>query len=54
MGEERMSKKTLNTKMEGKQPRGRPRTRWINQTRKDKEMRGKKLGRNTRKQEVRE
>ena len=31
----------LHTKVEGKQSRGRPRTRWIDQSRKDIEMRGK-------------
>jgi hypothetical protein len=35
--------------MEGKRPRGIPRTRWIDQIRKDIEM---GLGRNTRKQEM--
>ena len=40
MGEERILKKMLHTKMEGKPPRGRPRTRWIDQIRKDVEMRG--------------
>ena len=40
MGEERISKTMLDTKMKRKRPRGRPRTRWIDQTRKDIEMRG--------------
>jgi hypothetical protein len=31
MGEERIPKKMLHTKMEGKWPRGRPRTRCIDQ-----------------------
>ena len=39
MGEDRLSKKMLHTKMEEKQPRGRPRTRWIDQIRKDIEKR---------------
>ena len=38
--EERISKKMLHTKIEGKQSRGRPRTRWIDQIRKDLEIRG--------------
>ena len=38
------------TKIEGKQQRGRPRTTWIDQIWKDTEMRGGKLGRNTRKE----
>ena len=37
--EERIPKKTLHTKMEGKRPRERPRTRWTDQTKKDIEMR---------------
>ena len=40
MRKERISKKMLHTKMVGKCPRGRPRTRWIDQNRKDIEMRG--------------
>ena len=46
------TKKILHTKMEGKQPRGRPRTRWIDQIRKDLKMRGKIMGKNARKQKV--
>ena len=38
--------------MEGKQPRGSPRTRWIGQIRKDIGTRGGKMERNTRKQGV--
>ena len=34
IGEERILKKMLHTKMEGKRPRGRPRIRWIDQIRK--------------------
>ena len=40
MQEERIPKKMLHIKMEGKRPRGRPRTRWIDQIRTDIEMRG--------------
>ena len=40
MREERIPKKMLHTKMEEKQPRGRPRTRWLDQIRKDIELRG--------------
>ena len=40
IGQERIPKKMLHTKLEGKQPRGRPRNRWIDQVRKDIEMRG--------------
>jgi hypothetical protein len=38
---ERIPKKILHTKQEGKRPRGRPRTGSIDQIRKDIEMRGK-------------
>ena len=44
MREERKLKKMLLTKMEGKRPRELPRTRWIDQIRKDIEMRGEKIG----------
>jgi hypothetical protein len=37
--EERIPKKMLHTKMKGKQPRERPRSRWIDQIRKDIEIR---------------
>ena len=40
MEEERIPQKMLHTKMERKQPRGKPKTRWIDQIRKDIEMRG--------------
>ena len=40
MREERIPKKMLHTKMEGKRPRGRPRTRRIPKIRKDIDMRG--------------
>ena len=36
---ERIPKKMLHTKMEGKEPKGKPRSRWINQIRKDIDMR---------------
>ena len=35
--------KMLHTEMEGKRPRERSRTRWIDQIRNDMEMKGKKL-----------
>ena len=37
--EERIPKKMLQTKMEGKRPRGRPRTRWMDLIRKDIKIR---------------
>ena len=40
MTEDRILKKMLHRNMEGKQSRGRPRTRWIDQIRMDLEMRG--------------
>ena len=40
MREERIPRKKLHRKMEGKRPRSRPRTRWIDRIRKDIEMRG--------------
>ena len=39
MREERIPKKMLHIKIEGKQPRRKHRTRWIDQIRKDIEMR---------------
>ena len=51
MEEERIPKKKLHTKMEEKWPGGRTRTRWLDQIRKNIEMRGK-MGRNTRKKEM--
>ena len=44
-----MPKKMLHAKMEGKRPRGRPKSRWIDHIRKYTEMKGEKLGRNTKK-----
>ena len=41
MGEERIPGKIIHPKMERKLPRGRSRTRWTDQIRKDMEMRGK-------------
>ena len=41
MREKRIHNKILLTIMEVKRPRGRPRTRWIDQSRKDKEIIGK-------------
>ena len=38
MGEVTISKKILHAKMEAKRQKGKPRTRWINQIRKDIEM----------------
>ena len=40
MGEGRISKRRLHTKIVGIRPRGRPRTRWIDQIRDDIENRG--------------
>ena len=54
MGGERIPKKILDTKMEEKLPRGRPRTRWIYQIRKGCTNEAGKLGRNRRKQKVEE
>ena len=50
MRDEMISKKMLNTKMEGKRPRGRPRTRWIGQIRKGIEIRGENTRQLPRKQ----
>ena len=47
IGKERIPKKMLHTKVEGKRPRGRPKSRWIDHIRKYTEMKGEKLGRNT-------
>ena len=41
--EERMHKIMLHAKMEGKWPRGRPRTKWIDKVRKDIEMWGENM-----------
>ena len=51
MTEEGIPKKMLHTKMEGKQPRGSPWTRWIDQIRKEYRNEGK-IVQNTRKLEV--
>ena len=52
MGEERIHKKIQNTKMEGNWPRERHRARWIDQTRKNIQIRGKNWGKNSIKQRV--
>jgi hypothetical protein len=40
--DERIPKKTLEMKLRGRRPRGRPRTRWMDQVMRDVEKRGKK------------
>ena len=52
MGEDKIPKKILHTKLEGKRPRGNPKIRWIDQIRKDIEYERRKLGSTTKKQEV--
>jgi hypothetical protein len=42
MTDERIPKKTLEMKLRGRRPRGRPRTRWMDQVKRDMEKRGKK------------
>jgi hypothetical protein len=42
MADERILKKTLEMKLRGRRPRGRPRTRWMYQVMRDVENRGKK------------
>jgi hypothetical protein len=42
MADERIPKKMLEMKLMGRRPRGRPRTRWIDQAKTDMEKRGKK------------
>ena len=44
MTEERIPEKMLPTKMEGKRPRERPRTKWIDEIGKDIEMREERNG----------
>jgi hypothetical protein len=41
MADERIPKKTLEMKLRGRRPRGRPRTRWMDQVMRDVETRGK-------------
>jgi hypothetical protein len=42
MADERIPKKMLEMKLRGRRPRGRPRTRWMDQVKRDMERRGKK------------
>jgi hypothetical protein len=42
MADERIPKKTLEMKLRGRRPRGRPRTRWMDEVMRDVEKRGKK------------
>jgi hypothetical protein len=42
MADERLPKKVLKMKLSGRRPRGRPRTRWMDQVKRDMEKRGKK------------
>jgi hypothetical protein len=42
MADERIPKKMLEMKSRGRRPRGRPRTRWMDQVKRDTENRGKK------------
>jgi hypothetical protein len=42
MTDERIPKRTLEMKLRGRRPRGRPRTRWRDQVMRDVEKRGKK------------
>jgi hypothetical protein len=42
MADERIPKRTLEMKLRGRIPRGRPRTRWMDQVMRDVEKRGKK------------
>jgi hypothetical protein len=41
MADERIPKKILEMKLRGRRPRGRPRTRWMDQVKRDMERRGK-------------
>jgi hypothetical protein len=42
MADERIPKKMMEMKLRGRRPRGRPRTRWMDQIKRDMEKRGKK------------
>jgi hypothetical protein len=42
MADERIPRRTLEMKLRGRRPRGRPRTRWMDQEMRDVEKRGKK------------
>jgi hypothetical protein len=42
MADDRMPKKMLEMKLRGRRPRGRLRTRWMDQVKRDMEKRGKK------------
>jgi hypothetical protein len=42
MADERIPKKMLEMKLRERRPRGRPRTRWMDQVKRDMEKRGKK------------
>jgi len=42
MADERIPKKMLEMKLRGRRPRGRPRTRWMDQVKREMEKRGKK------------
>jgi hypothetical protein len=42
MADERIPKKMLEMKLRGRRPRGRPRTRWMDQVKRDMKKRGKK------------
>jgi hypothetical protein len=42
MADERVPKRMLEMKLRGRRPRGRPRTRWTDQVKRDTEKRGKK------------
>jgi hypothetical protein len=42
MADEKIPKKMLEMKLRGRRPRGRPRTRWMDQVKREMEKRGKK------------
>jgi hypothetical protein len=43
MADERIPKKTLEMKLRGRRPRGRPRTRWMDQVMRDVEKEGEEM-----------